>query len=58
MAEDDWSIGAARSLLGAALTDLRRYSDAEAQLLLARRELEAMPGAVLPRTAAVTSPAG
>ena len=43
MIEDDWSIGAARSLLGAALAAQRRYDDAETQLLLARRELEAMP---------------
>ena len=43
MAEDGWSIGAARSLLGATLLALDRFADAETQLLLARRELEAMP---------------
>ncbi len=44
MSEDDWSIGASRSLLGATLAAQRRYAEAETQLLLARRELEAMPG--------------
>jgi len=43
MIEDDWSIGAARSLLGASLLALHRYSDAETQLVQARHELEAMP---------------
>jgi serine/threonine protein kinase/tetratricopeptide (TPR) repeat protein len=43
--EDDWSIGGARSLLGAALTALGRFAEAEAALLDARRELESLPGA-------------
>jgi serine/threonine protein kinase len=38
--EDDWSVGAAKSLLGATLTALARYEEAEAILLDARRELE------------------
>jgi tetratricopeptide (TPR) repeat protein len=41
--EDDWSPGATRSLLGAALTVLGRYDEAETMLLDARRDLEAMP---------------
>jgi serine/threonine protein kinase len=40
--EDDWSIGAAKSLLGATLVALGRYDEAEAALLDARRDLEAM----------------
>ena len=40
--EDDWSVGAAKSLLGAALTALARYGEAEAVLLEARRDLEAL----------------
>jgi hypothetical protein len=40
--EDDWSIGATKSLLGAALTALGRYDEAETVLLEARRDLEAM----------------
>jgi tetratricopeptide (TPR) repeat protein len=40
--EDDWSLGAAKSLLGAALLALRRYDEAEAALLDARRDLEAL----------------
>jgi serine/threonine-protein kinase len=44
--EDDWSIGATRSLLGASLVALRRYDEAEAMLLDARRDLE---GAAAPR---------
>jgi tetratricopeptide (TPR) repeat protein len=40
--EDDWSIGAAKSLLGASLAALGRYSDAETVLLEARRDLEAL----------------
>ena len=43
--EDDWSVGATRSLLGAALTGLARYSEAETVLLEARRELDALPSA-------------
>jgi serine/threonine protein kinase/tetratricopeptide (TPR) repeat protein len=42
-AEDDWSLGATKSLLGAALVKLHRYADAESLLLEARRDLEAMP---------------
>ena len=38
--EDDWSVGATRSLLGAALTALARYSEAETVLLEARRDLD------------------
>ena len=41
--QDDWSLGAARSLLGAALVAQRRYTEAEAALLEARRELESLP---------------
>ena len=41
--EDDWSVGATKSLLGAALVALARYDEAEAVLLDARRDLEAMP---------------
>jgi len=40
--EDDWSVGATKSLLGAVLTALARYSEAEAVLLEARRDLEAL----------------
>ena len=43
--EDDWSLGAARSLLGASLLAQHRYQEAEAALLAARRELEALPAA-------------
>jgi serine/threonine protein kinase/tetratricopeptide (TPR) repeat protein len=41
--EDDWSIGATKSLLGAALTALARYDEAETVLLEACRDLEGMP---------------
>lgn len=41
--EDDWSVGATRSLLGASLVALRRYDEAEAMLLEARRDLEGSP---------------
>jgi tetratricopeptide (TPR) repeat protein len=41
--DDDWSIGATKSLLGAALAALARYPEAEATLLEARRDLEASP---------------
>jgi serine/threonine protein kinase/Tfp pilus assembly protein PilF len=40
--EDDWSVGATKSLLGATLTALGRYSEAEAVLLEARRDLAAV----------------
>ena len=38
--EDDWSIAATKSLLGAALTGLARYSEAELALLEAERDLD------------------
>lgn len=41
MLEDDWSIGAAKSLLGATLIALARYQEAEAMLLDARETLDA-----------------
>jgi serine/threonine protein kinase/tetratricopeptide (TPR) repeat protein len=41
--EDDWSIGGIKSLLGASLLAQARYREAEAMLLDARRDLEAMP---------------
>jgi eukaryotic-like serine/threonine-protein kinase len=40
--EDDWSIGAAKSLLGSALTARGRYREAETVLLEARRDLDAL----------------
>src|SRR5690606_29877692 len=40
--DDDWSAGATKSLLGAALTAQARYDEAEATLLEAREELAAM----------------
>jgi tetratricopeptide (TPR) repeat protein len=39
--EDEWSIGATKSLLGASLLALARYREAEDMLLEARRELDA-----------------
>ena len=45
LSEDDWSIGATKSLLGAALTGLGRYSEAETALLEARGDLDALPRA-------------
>jgi serine/threonine protein kinase len=41
--EDDWSIAATRGLLGAILTKLARYSEAETVLLESKRDLEASP---------------
>jgi hypothetical protein len=41
--EDDWSLGATKSLLGASLVALGRYDEAEGVLLDARRELESQP---------------
>jgi eukaryotic-like serine/threonine-protein kinase len=41
--EDDWSIGATKSLLGAALIGLGRYPEAESMLLEARADLAALP---------------
>ena len=46
--DDDWSVGATKSLLGATLTAMARYSEAETMLLEARRDLDALP-APLPR---------
>jgi tetratricopeptide repeat protein len=43
--EDDWSVGATKSLLGAALVALGRFSDAETTLLDALHDLEATPSA-------------
>jgi serine/threonine protein kinase/tetratricopeptide (TPR) repeat protein len=40
--EDDWSVGATKSLLGAALTALGRYGEAETVLLEAHRDLDAL----------------
>jgi serine/threonine-protein kinase len=44
--EDDWSVGAARSLLGASLVALGKFPEAETELLQARRELDAQPAPV------------
>jgi tetratricopeptide (TPR) repeat protein len=41
--EDDWSVGATKSLLGAALVALARYDEAETMLLDAHRDLGAVP---------------
>lgn len=41
--EGDWSVGATKSLLGAALVALRRYEEAEAVLLEAHRDLDVLP---------------
>jgi hypothetical protein len=41
--ENDWSVGATKSLLGAALLAQRRYDEAEAMLLDAQRDLAASP---------------
>ena len=41
--DNDWSTGATKSLLGAALFAQRRYDDAEAMLLEAERDLSASP---------------
>ena len=43
-AEDDWSVGATKSLLGAALTAQARYDEAEAVLLDANRDFKDLPG--------------
>jgi tetratricopeptide (TPR) repeat protein len=43
--EDDWSIGAAKSLLGASLVALVRYDEAERVLLEAERDLQSSPAA-------------
>ena len=44
LSEDDWSVGATKSLLGATLAELARYREAEAVLLDARRDLESPTG--------------
>jgi serine/threonine protein kinase/tetratricopeptide (TPR) repeat protein len=41
--EDDWSIGGAKSVLGASLVSLRRYAEAEGVLLEAFQELRSAP---------------
>ena len=41
--EDDWSVGATKSLLGAALLAQRRYEEAETILLDAQRDLASVP---------------
>jgi serine/threonine protein kinase/tetratricopeptide (TPR) repeat protein len=43
--EDDWSVGATKSLLGAALVALGRFSEAETALLDALHDLKATPSA-------------
>jgi tetratricopeptide (TPR) repeat protein len=42
-ADDDWSVGATKSLLGSALAAQRRYDDAETTLLDAQHDLAASP---------------
>ena len=42
MPADDWSPGAAKSLLGAALLSQKRFAEAEAVLLEAQDDLETM----------------
>jgi tetratricopeptide (TPR) repeat protein len=41
--EDDWSIGATKSLLAASLIGRARYGEAEELLLQSRRDLDALP---------------
>jgi serine/threonine protein kinase/tetratricopeptide (TPR) repeat protein len=41
VSDDDWSVAAAKALLGSSLVAQRRYADAEVVLLEARRDLEA-----------------
>jgi tetratricopeptide (TPR) repeat protein len=41
--DDDWSVGATRSLLGAVLAAQGRYAEAETALIEARGELEQLP---------------
>jgi serine/threonine protein kinase/tetratricopeptide (TPR) repeat protein len=50
--DDDWSVPATKSLLGAVLVDIERYEEAETLLLEARREVES---AATPRAAADTA---
>ncbi len=42
--EDDWRVGVTKSLLGAALTPLGRFDEAEKLLLDAQRVLKHVPG--------------
>ena len=41
--EDDWSVAATKTLLGASLVAQRRYGDAEVVLLDTRRDLDMQP---------------
>jgi tetratricopeptide (TPR) repeat protein len=50
--EDDWSVGATRSLLGGTLVALKRYDEAEPLLLSARRDLDITPGPQSPEARA------
>jgi eukaryotic-like serine/threonine-protein kinase len=50
--DDDWSVGATKSALGATLAALHRYDEAEAMLLEARRDLDAAAGPKSPDTTA------
>src|SRR5439155_6762829 len=43
IADDDWSVAATKALLGTSLLAQRRFADAEAVLLDARRELDTHP---------------
>ena len=43
ISEDDWSVATTNALLGASLVAQRRYTDAEAVLLKARRDLDTQP---------------
>jgi eukaryotic-like serine/threonine-protein kinase len=44
LVEDEWGVGATKSLLGASLVALHRYDEAESVLLEARRDLEGVAG--------------
>ena len=50
--DEDWSIGAAKSLLGASLSALARYEEAETALLEARQDLES---SAVPRPREITT---
>jgi serine/threonine protein kinase/tetratricopeptide (TPR) repeat protein len=50
--EDDWSVGATRSLLGATLLSLKHYAEAEPLLLAARHDLDIAPGPQSPEAKA------
>ena len=50
--EDDWSVGATKSLLGATLVALKRYAEAEPVLLAARRDIDITPGPQSPEAKA------